>query len=77
MKEKYLDFYIEDNYDDGTSIPRIIRDSSEGAIQRYDYKKCQFVDDWEMASIYIGKIDVVHISEEEALKYIDFFYKKI
>lgn len=74
--EKYLDFYIEDNYNDERSIPRIIKSSSENIIQRYDYNKKDFVEDVDMLGIYIGKIDVIHITEEQAMKYIDFYTKK-
>ena len=59
-------YYIEDFVNDEVRAPKIIRDVDYGTIERFDFELKQFVEDFEMAKIFYGGIDVTPITKEAA-----------
>lgn len=69
-------YYIEDFVNDEVRAPKIIRDVDYGTIERFDFELKQFVEDFEMAKIFYGGIDVTPITKEAADAAIEKYTKR-
>lgn len=74
--KKNVYYYIEDVNNEFSYAPKIIKYHESGYIERYDFIKKDFVEDFDMSKIFFGGIEASKVTEKEAYEAIEKFTKR-